>query len=203
MEMTAMHHSILEQVREKYGFISLTETVRFLIAEARKKHLDNYVELAKLRLDNKLNKNPRDRIREKIETKEIAGEIRAEKKQEKIRDLCSALGGTEYVDPVSGRSYCNYTVFEQLNRFEIVKDARSVPFEALNDSLIPNQYRTMHGTTGEEAKNIIEEQLLAEIAPSDETKTLYSNECVEDGLGSIRKVGLRQSVENQETPPKG
>lgn len=119
-------NEILIALKDKLRFMSTSEVMRFLITEGENKHLNNYREIAKMKVATAL--SPEERAQKSVEKEAMrikAKESLAEAKQTMI---CKSLGGT-----VSDDGYCKYPQFVEDMGKEITVYPQSEPLESLSD----------------------------------------------------------------------
>lgn len=138
-------NDILIALKDKLRFMSTSEVMRFLITEGENKHLNNYREIAKMKVSASL--TPEERVKQSVEKEQMRLKAKEDIALTKQTLICKALGGT-----VSDDGYCKYPQFVEDMGKEISVYPQSEPLESLSDKHKDFQFmssfsddRTPHG----------------------------------------------------------
>lgn len=139
---------VLELVKRK-NFFNVSEALRFCIVDTTERHLNNYKEIAKLKMKNK--PTPKDKALAEMEAEDERRRLKEERVYSEKREICVALNGTEQEQ--NGFPVCVFKKYTELpgNR-GLEETLTTIPFENLTEEQIQLQYQDMVGLTGLDVK---------------------------------------------------
>lgn|SRR3990167_5191975 len=130
----------LDDLTQKRGFLTLSETVRWALGEMIKREFPDYIMIARDRMKLR-NASPMD----KVVAKEATDKARKELSQNRKLEICKTLSGKSV--EINGHKHCVYKMYSQRTGKEVAFDSVEIkePLELLTDESIRNQYRDKLG----------------------------------------------------------
>lgn len=142
-------YNTLKELKTARDFVNISETVRFLISEAKDRYLNNYRVLQAKRLE--LTKaSPEERAAHRKAVSEATQALEAADALEAARNICAALGGTEF--DLNGVPHCRYTTYTQMTPHTVEATPTEIGLGELTEAHIRLQYRDLLGGDGPDAK---------------------------------------------------
>jgi len=122
----------IDRIKDRIGFQSRAETIRYIISEFHDKKFPDYVEakLASLNL-----RTPKAKAEREVE----AAEAKRQLMENKGKEYCEILGGT--LERIGQGFKCTWNTYRKINASNVFTGNMTLPIEDISEAEIENQFK--------------------------------------------------------------
>jgi hypothetical protein len=133
INITEGQENMLNALKDKFQVPTVTEVVRRIIPEAFDTYLNNYKEVAKIKIASA--KTPEEKVKQQVQNENLKIEARERAKLDKLEYFCRKVGGVCTSD-----GYCEFNMFVEDPGELIIANKLREPIENMNDKSWEGQY---------------------------------------------------------------